>query len=470
MELSNYLRALRKHRLLIATLTLLGTALGYGLYLLTPAVYSSSVTFYVSTPLSEGNNPLSAGEFAQARVNSYVALLESEQLANRVIRDQRLPLTTAEVRQQISASAELNTVLVKAEVLNHSPQQSLAVARGVATTFGPMVDTLDNQGRKSPTVVINVVSGPTLALTPVSPDRRLYAGLGLLCGAALAALIAVLRELLDSTVRSVDLATALVRAPVIGSIPFDPRIRKAPLLLGGTGTTRRGEAFRQLRTNLQFVQAAASAEVLMVTSAQAQEGKTSTAADLALSFVELGHRVLLIEADLRRPTLSHHLGIAGSGLTDVLVGQVEVDDVIQQWHNAGLSVLPSGTNAPNPAELLGSAQMAGLVKTLRSSYDHVILDTPPLLPVTDAVVCAGLVDGVVLVVRSGKTHRSSVAAAANALRAVDAHILGVVLSMTKVSRSDLQAYASPMGAQKLVKPNKLSSDWPVRSDKPVPTV
>jgi len=210
LELGNYLQALRKNRLLIALLTLVGFGAGFGLYLLTPAVYASSVTFYVSTPVTDGSNPLSAGEFAQARVNSYVALLDSERLASRVIADQKLALTPADVTQQIDASAQLNTVLVTAEVRNSSASQSLAVARGIANTFGAMVDTLDNQGRRTPAVVINVVSGPTLAPEPVAPSLRLFAGLGLLLGAAVAVVAAVLRELLAE--RSVSPAAALSSA------------------------------------------------------------------------------------------------------------------------------------------------------------------------------------------------------------------------------------------------------------------
>lgn len=446
MELGNYVQAFRKNRLLIALLTLAGLGAGIGLYLLTPAVFSSSVTFYVSTPLNDGSNPLSAGEFAQARVNSYVSLLDSEQLAGRVIADQKLTLTPAEVIGQVEASAQLNTVLVKAEVHNTSPAESLAVARGIANTFGAMVDTLDNQGRRTPIVVINVVSGPTLAPDPVAPSLRLYAGLGLMLGAGAAAVIAVLRELLDSTVRSAELAAALVRAPVLGSIAYEKDVRKEPLLLGPPSSSR-GEAFRQLRTNLQFLEVAKSVDVLMVTSSVAREGRSTTAVNLALSFVELGHRVLLIEADLRRPRMSHYLGVdADAGLTDVLVGRVLVDDVIQPWGSGGLSVLPAGSAAPNPSELLGSQQMAELVQQLRLHYDQIILDTPPLLPVTDAVVCAGLVDGAVLVLRWGRTHRSQVAAAAGSLRAVDAQVLGVVLSLRKVARSERRPYEAGAGS------------------------
>lgn len=436
MELSHYLQAFRKSRILLTLLVLLGVAGGFAAYRLTPPVYSSSVTFYVSTPLQDGSNPLSAGQFAQARVNSYVSLLQSEELARRVIKDKSLTLAPDDLIKMVQASAELNTVLVTAEVRSRSAQQSLDVTRGIADAFGPMVNTLDNSGRKAPIVVINVVSGPTLARAPVAPSLRLYLGLGLLLGALLGALIAVLRELLDSTVRSADSATHLVKAPVLGTISYDAAVKKQPLLEGDAVSSGRSEAFRQLRTNLQFIEVAKSADVLMVTSSVAHEGRSLTAVNLALSFVELGHRVLLVEADLRRPSMAAYLGVeGGEGLTNVLAGQVAAESVIQSWGDSGLCVLPSGAQAPNPSELLGSSRMADLLGELRSSYDEIILDTPPLLPVTDAVVCSGLVDGVLMVVRWGRTSRTQVAEAVGALRTVNAQILGVVLTMRKVPRA-----------------------------------
>ncbi|MCW2812120.1 MAG: capsular exopolysaccharide family, partial [Friedmanniella sp.] len=366
MEIRTYLLALRKHWVTVVVLAVLGAVAAGVAYFLTPPVYSSSVTFYVSTPLTDGSNPLSAGQFAQARVNSYVSLLESEQLAFRVIRDQRLAMTTAEVMKEVKATAELNTVLVTATVDDSSPERALAISRGIANTFGAMVDQLDNQNRKADIVVINAVSGPTLLPDPISPSKRIYGGLGLLAGLAVGATIAILRELLDNSVRSPEVGAALTQAPVIGAIDFDPEAKRSPLLLKEATTSIRAESVRQLRTNLQFIDVTRSADVLLVTSAVPDEGKSVVSVNLALSFVEFGNSVLLIEADLRRPRISAYLGVENEvGLTSVLVGQVEVGQAIQAWGADGLSILPSGSTPPNPSELLGSAEMTNLVGRLR---------------------------------------------------------------------------------------------------------
>ena len=443
MELRAYFRALRKHWLTIALATIICLAGAVVAYFLTPPVYSSSVTFYVSTPLAEGSNPLNAGQFAQARVNSYVGLLESEELARRLIDDQALTLTPNEVSRKIEASAQLNTVLVTAEVKDTDPGRSLAIARGINNTFGLMVDELDNKGREADIVIITPVSGPTLIPFPIAPNRLIYGGLGLLAGLGFGALIAISREAFDTTVRTEETAASLIKGPVIGVIDFDPTSVKNPLLLPGASSTGRTESFRQLRTNLQFIDATKNADVLLVTSAVPDEGKSLTSVNLAMSFVEFGQSVLLIDADLRRPTVWSYLGVEKEvGLSGVLVGNVTVEEAVQPWGVRGLYVLTSGQLAPNPAELLGSKAMSDLISKVRIDFDKVIIDTPPLIPVTDAALCSAAVDGVILVVRWGRTSRTQVATAVGALEQVNARVLGGVLNMRRLGRAERRNYAA----------------------------
>jgi capsular exopolysaccharide synthesis family protein len=441
MDLRTYLAALRKSWILIALAAILGASAGALGYFLTPPTYASTIDFYVSTPNAEGNNPQSSGQFAESRVNSYVVLLSSEQLAKRVVDSTGVDLTPLKVSKQIAASAQLNTVIVTAIVTDGSPQRSLLIAQGVADNFPKLVDELDNQGRKAAIVSIHVVSGPNLQQSPISPDPKLYLGLGLATGLLLGLIIAVLREVLDNSVRTVESAQRLVGAPVIGTIVYDPDTRRSPLIVGDEATSLRSEAYRQLRTNLQFINAAKSANIIMVTSSIPLEGKSTTAVNLALTFVEFGERVLLIDADLRRPRLGEFLDVSGDvGLTNVLVGQVALDDVIQPWGNGGLYFLASGSTPPNPSELLGSARMGELIASVQGRYDKIVIDTPPVLPVTDAAVASTYAEAVVFVVRHGKTSRSQVANAAAALDNVDARIVGTVLNMKKTNRAERRRY------------------------------
>jgi capsular exopolysaccharide synthesis family protein len=443
MDLRTYLTALRKSWLWIVIVTLLGAGAGTAAYLLTPRTYASTVDFYVSTPQSAGSSAQSGGQFAESRVSSYILLLSSEQLAKRVVASSGVRMSPLELASRVSATTELNTVVVTATVTDGSPQRSLQIAQGVATEFPELVDDLDNAGRTNPIVVMNVVSGPTLLPGHISPDWKRYIGLGIGAGLLLGLAIAVLRELLDSSVRNVEVAHRLVGAPVIGTIAYDPDTKRSPLIVGDEASSIRAEAFRQLRTNLQFISAASSADVILVTSSLPLEGKTVTAVNLALSFVDFGERVLLIEADLRRPRVAGYLGLEREvGLTNVLAGQVPLEDVIQQWGDNGLFLLASGSTPPNPSELLGSPRMAEVVEALKGKFDKIVIDTPPVLPVTDAVVASALAEAVVFVIRHGRTTRVQVATAARALANVNAHVVGSVLNMKKQGRRERHTYGT----------------------------
>lgn len=444
MELSAYLRAIRRGWLLILLATILGAGVSWVAYALTPKEYSSSVDFYVSTPQTEGTSAQSGGQFAQSRVNSYILLLSSEQLARRVIASTGVDLGPRDLGAEVTATAELSTVVVTATVTDRSASRSLQIAQGLADNFNLLVDELDNQGKKANAiVVIHVVSGPTLHAGHVSPIWNRYLGLGLAAGLLLGLVIAVLRELLDTSVRDVEATQRLTGAPVLGSILFDSDTRKSPLIVGEEATTVRAEAYRQLRTNLQFISAARSADVLLITSSLPREGKTTTAVNLALTFAQFGESVLLIEGDLRRPKVADYLGLErGVGLSNVLAGQVKLDDVIQSWGSGGLSFLASGSTPPNPSELLGSAQMVETIKVLRTRFDKIVIDTPPILPVTDAAVASSWADAVVLVIRHGHSHRTQVAAAARALHNVEGHLIGCVFNMRKSSRAERRIYGT----------------------------
>jgi capsular exopolysaccharide synthesis family protein len=169
--------------------------------------------------------------------------------------------------------------------------------------------------------------------------------------------------------------------------------------------------------------------VIAISSPLPAEGKTTTACNIALTLAQSGARVILVEGDLRKPSVGDYLGISNAaGLTNVLAGRHELRDVIVSYQRDTLAVLPSGPTPPNPSELLGSQQMRNLLTSLANHYDLVIIDAPPLLPVTDAAVLAAAADGAILVVRHGKTRREEVERALQSLTSVNAKVLGTVLN------------------------------------------
>jgi len=189
------------------------------------------------------------------------------------------------------------------------------------------------------------------------------------------------------------------------------------------------EAFRTLRTNLQFTSPDRELRVVLVTSATPGEGKSTVSSNLAVAFSQAGKRTLLMDCDLRKPVVHKNFGIhRAPGLTSLLVGEAGLDEVLRKVEVPNLTVLPSGPVPPNPAELLGSKAMAGILSEMRATFDLVIVDAPPIVAVTDAAVLCPLVDGVVLTVASGQLPRELAQHAKSLLDKANAHILGVVLN------------------------------------------
>lgn len=197
------------------------------------------------------------------------------------------------------------------------------------------------------------------------------------------------------------------------------------------------EAYRMLRTNLQFMGVDRPVRSLVVTSAAPEEGKSLTAANLAVAFAQAGQRVVLVDADLRRPTLHRTFGLgrlAWGGLTSVLAGALDLQSALTDTGIDGLRVLPSGPIPPNPAEMLGSQRMQALMAALDEHFDLAIYDTPPVLAVADASILAPAVDGTLLVVRAHRIGHPQARRAKEALEAVKARVLGVVLDGVPTGR------------------------------------
>ncbi|MCZ7437258.1 polysaccharide biosynthesis tyrosine autokinase [Micromonospora sp. WMMC241] len=442
MDVLGYLRLVRRHWWIVLITVMFAVGAAALVTVRTPPRYQATVTFFVTTPSQGVTDAYQGSLFLQQRVKSYADLLTSDRLAQSVVADAPLGLTADQVRGRITTSATTGTVLLNATLTDTDQNRALKTTEALAAKFTELVRKVETpaDGRATP-IKIEVVSGPRVTSSPVSPRpvRNLILGglLGLLAGAGLA----VLRGLADVRMRDAAALQRVTGSPLLGEIPFESGAKTAPLIVGDAATSARAEAVRKLRTNLRFVDVHEPARVIAVTSALQGEGKTTMACNTAIALAEAGWRVLLIDADLRRPKVADYLGVDGGvGLTDVLVGDVQVGDVVQRWGEKSLLVLPSGAAPPNPSELLGSKAMSDLLVALRESADIVIIDTAPLLAVTDGVVVAVQADGALLITQQGRTSRGQVAAAARSLSSVSVRLLGCVLNMAKVGKADAYQY------------------------------
>ncbi len=381
--------------------------------------------------------------FSQARVQSYVKTIRTPVVLQPAIDALGLDITSDELARKVEASTELNTVLITISVADTSPVQAAAIAEAIANSLVKAVEMLERPktGGMSP-VGLSIIAPAAAPASPAAPNTRLNLLLGLLSGAVVGIGVALLRTKLDDRVRGETDLREITDAPLLGGISFDQDAAKRPLLTQARHQSPRAESFRQLRTNLQFAFVSGRAKSVLVSSSLPGEGKSTTATNLAIALAQAGQSVCLVDADLRRPMINEYLGLdRNAGLTTALVGDADLNDLLQLWGDANLCVLTSGQIPPNPSELLGSQGMSDLLQSLEEAFDTVIIDAPPLLPVTDAAVLSQHVGGVVLVVGTEKVHRRDLEKSLNALEMVGANVLGVVLNRLPVKGPDAYAYS-----------------------------
>ncbi|MCL3817233.1 polysaccharide biosynthesis tyrosine autokinase [Aeromicrobium wangtongii] len=448
MDLRDYFRVLRARWVLVAACTLVVLGVAALLTWRATPQYASSARMFVSTQGSTDDAQANqGGQFSLQRVKSYADLLTGQEIARRVIADLGLEETPKALAQQISASSKLDTVILTVTVTDPDPKRARALADGVANVFVAYVAELETPpGKDEATIKATVVDPASDSSSPISPNPVRNVGLGVILGLLLGAGAAVLRETFDTSIKSLRQLEPLVPAPVIGTISYDASVVDSPLISSLDTYAPRAEAFRVLRTNLQFIDPDVERKVFVVTSSLPGEGKTTTAVNLALALAEGGERVALVEGDLRRPKVSEYLRLESAvGLTTVIIGKLPLEDAVQATVHDGLSVLTSGSTPPNPAELLKSSAMASTIASLRATYDIVLIDAPPLLPVTDGALLAAQSDGALLVVRHGKTTTDQVRLAVERLESVGAAPVGVIFNMTPAKGGEGYGYGYGYG-------------------------
>ena len=434
MELREYLRVLRRQWILIALIALLGLGAAVLVTALTPKSYTAQAKAFVSVPVNapneNGTSALAeASAFAQARVKSYVGLSDSELVLQPVITQLRLNTTVSKLAGKVVATNPVATVLLDISATDKNRVKAAQIANAVASKMATVIEGLEKTRNSSQSQVIVTITRPaTTPSTPVSPRPGLNYALGLVIGLALGVAVAMLRERMDSSVKSSEQVRAISGSSPLGTVNYSSEIAKTPLVSLNPRAPL-AEAYRTIRTRLQFVDVDDPPRRIVVTSAGQGEGKTVGACNLAITIANTGARVCLVEADLRRPRVSRYLGIEGSvGLTNVLAGQRRLDELLVPWHDGLLTVLSAGTSPPDPSELLGSQHMHTLMEDLSLRFDFVIIDAPPLLPVTDAAVIAQAADGAVVVVRHGQTRRDDLSRSVDILRQANARLLGTVIT------------------------------------------
>ncbi len=382
-----------------------------------------------------------------------------------------------ELEQQKSRAFELSKKQVQFNALNRELSSSRDLLESVLKQMKETGLSAENNASN-----VSLVDAPVVPTSPAYPRKSVILLIGLFGGIGAALALALLLNRLDSSIRSTDELLGYLGLPSLGLVPSFEREPAKPLpiqpsvLLGAPNRHHEtnnsddidpslpvlskgrdiisplvflkqprslaAEAYRAIRTALLLSKAGDAPRTMLVTSAQSGEGKTTSAVNLVASLASSGARVVLVDADIRRPSVHRHFGLRndGPGLVEILTGQRTFDEIAIKDPINRVTVLPAGSSPPNPAELLGSAEMLSFIEKLAARFDYVVIDSPPVLPVTDSVVLSRLVEGVIFVVGSGVTPRKVVADAVHRLHAVGAHVLGSILNNVNLSGGEHYYY------------------------------
>ncbi|MCU1637210.1 MAG: Capsular exopolysaccharide family [Cryobacterium sp.] len=448
MESNKLTRILRRHWILIASLGVLGIAGGGIAALFTPVQYSAATRLFVAVQIEPGGTSsdlVQGNNFAIQKVLAYVQVATSPRVLDPVITELGINEKAADLAERVTATVEPNSVIIEINALAPTPASSTELSRAVADSFANVVvNELETpaDGSASP-VKVEVLQPAVPSEYPALPLLPLNLGLGLVIGLAVGFLVAVAIALLDRRVHGRLDVEKLSEVPIIGTITTSAAAKKRPLAVLDDPRGAHAEAFRSLRTNLEFVSGGLSRS-LVVTSSVPGEGKTATVANLGVALAEGGASVVLVDADLRFPRLGALMGIEASvGLSDVIAGRARLEGVLHRHSpTSGLCVLPAGTVPPNPSELLSSKAVPAILASLTEEFDYVLIDTPPVLPVADAAVLSRLTDGALLVVASNRVKESEVVAALEALSNVGTEPVGIVLTMLPARGPDAIPFRS----------------------------
>lgn len=458
IDLQNVLGALMKKAWLIGLVSILSAVviLLATFFLVTPK-YESSAMFYVNNSnlsVGDASFSISSGDISAAKslVDSYIIILETRESLHDVIDYAGVNRTYAELKEMISAASVNSTEIFEVVVTSPDPAEAEKIANAIAYILPKRISSII-EGTSA-----KVVDAAVIASKPSSPNYTSNALIGFLLGFILSVGVIVLREMFDIAIRAEEDIANICSYPVLTSVPdmlapgkggyyygstgkkpAGAKFEKRPNLVDGDIGFAASEAYKLLRTKLQYsFSGDGGCRVIGVSSALTGEGKSLTAVNLACTQAMLGKRVLLIDCDMRRPSVHDKLPVQKSpGLSGFLSGQKQIDSLIQRYtlsnNENTFDVIAAGQNPPNPIELLSSTRMNKMLQVLREHYDYIILDMPPVGEVSDALAVAKETDGILLVTRQNYCDRLSLGEAVRQFEFVESKILGVVYNCVAAS-------------------------------------
>jgi receptor protein-tyrosine kinase len=443
MELSRYLRVIR-HRLWIIVACPIVAALAAGIVsFLLPPVYEAQVSLLVrpAQPLTT-TDPNVAALSADQISRTYASLMTQRPLLQSVSSELGLSIRPEDLAKEITVTPEPNTAILDVAVKDTNPALARDLANRLTADLIAEVKGFQQQETSLPNSRTGdnllIVAPAVLPDRPVSPNKTLNVAIAFAAGLLVALGLTFLLDYLDQSIKSDEELTSRLGLIPIGHIGFVPAGKgKHGELVTLDAKSHTSESYRALRTSLLFSTIDQELKAIVVTSAEPGEGKSRTAANLAIVLAQAGHKTLLIDADFRRPSQHRIFGrIRNIGLSNLILHDVAENVAITAVEEEpNLWLLTSGPTPPNPSELLGSARMKEVMSRLWNHFTYVILDTPPVNAVTDASILAAAANGTILVVEQGRTTFPALGHAKQMLDRVGAHTIGAVMNKVRAPAS-----------------------------------
>ena len=440
MQFNDYIRAVRRYWLNILASVVLFVIIGAAVILASPKTYSATTELFIAPGSGASSEELVQGsEFYQDRVKTYALIVDSELVLNQVIEDLDLDESANALARRVSASAPIDTVILRITATDDSPQGAAATANAVAATFSDVALDLESTGGDAADSIISVsvVESADVPAFPVSPNQRLILVLSIMLGLLGGVIIAVVRDALDHYLRTEDDVRRVSDVAIVGRIPEAADNNDTSPLLGRSSGPYL-EAIRQMRTSVRSrVGTDKEQRSFVVTSPLRGEGKTTLAIGLAYALADTGHNVCLVDADLRRPRIAKILGLHNNvGVSAVLDRTAALLDAQQQAPDSDLVVIPSGPVPSNPSELVASKSLAEMMTKLEARFDFVIVDTPAILGAADAAAIAGRRSAMIMVVAqrgSKSVTDNQLGTALETVASTDAEVWGIALNFLSPS-------------------------------------
>ncbi|HEX6547500.1 MAG TPA: polysaccharide biosynthesis tyrosine autokinase [Candidatus Dormibacteraeota bacterium] len=454
VDIRRYLRILRRSLWILILCPVISAAVAAGVSKVLPPVYEGHVALLVRPaqvlPVDTNGAALTSDQISR----TYATLMTERPLLQQVITELNLNTTPENLAKQIKVTPQPNTTILDVSADSTNPNLARDIANTLVSDFINQMKAIQSQEQSAqntrPQDNLVVVAPAVTPTKPVSPNLLLNTLLAAAAGLLLGAGIIVLREYLDQTVKSDDdlvRRSGVVPIAHVGFAPA-PRARRAELVVLDPNSTI-AEAYRVLRTNLLFSGVDRDLRTIVITSSAPGEGKSRTTANLAVALAQAGYRTLLVDADFRRPSQHRILGrVRNVGLSNLMIQDIPERELVSAVEGVpNLHFVASGPTPPNPSELLGSGRMLEVLAHFRESYHYVVIDTPPVNAVTDAMILAARCDGVIFVAESARTTYPALAHAREAIERVRGQILGVVVNKVRTGRGgyDYDGYYAEYG-------------------------